>query len=32
MEIPRNSLNDEGGYYENYSKLLGIWQKVFGEN
>jgi peptidoglycan/xylan/chitin deacetylase (PgdA/CDA1 family) len=31
-EIPRNSLNDDGGYYENYSKLLGIWQKVCGEN
>lgn len=32
LEIPRNSLNDEGGYYENYAKLLGIWQKVFGES
>lgn len=32
FEIPRNSLNDTGGYYENYAKLLGIWQKVFGEN
>ena len=31
FEIPRNSLNDNGGYYENYSKLLGIWQKVCGE-
>ncbi len=27
-EIPRNSLNDEGGYFENYAKLLGIWQRV----
>jgi peptidoglycan/xylan/chitin deacetylase (PgdA/CDA1 family) len=27
--IPRNSLNDEGGFYENISKLLGIWQKIF---
>lgn len=32
FEIPRNSLNDTGGYYENYAKLIGIWQKVFGEN
>ena len=30
FEIPRNSLNDDHGYYENYSKLLGVWQKVFG--
>ncbi len=32
LEIPRNSLNDNGGYFENYAKLLGIWQKAFGEN
>jgi glycosyltransferase involved in cell wall biosynthesis/peptidoglycan/xylan/chitin deacetylase (PgdA/CDA1 family) len=25
--IPRNSLYDNGGYYENISKILGIWQK-----
>lgn len=31
-EIPRNSLNDDGGYYENHSKLLGLWQKVFGKD
>ena len=29
FEIPRNALYDEGGYYENISKLLGIWQKIF---
>jgi peptidoglycan/xylan/chitin deacetylase (PgdA/CDA1 family) len=28
--IPRFAMNDLGGYYENLSKLLGIWQKVFG--
>lgn len=27
--IPRNAIYDEGGYYENISKLLGIWQKFF---
>ncbi|GAO44326.1 polysaccharide deacetylase family protein [Flavihumibacter petaseus] len=32
LEIPRNSLNEHGGYYENYAKLIGIWQKVLGEN
>jgi len=25
--IPRNALYDNGGYYENISKILGIWQK-----
>lgn len=25
--IPRNALYDIGGYYENISKILGIWQK-----
>jgi glycosyltransferase involved in cell wall biosynthesis/peptidoglycan/xylan/chitin deacetylase (PgdA/CDA1 family) len=25
--IPRNALYDSGGYYENISKILGIWQK-----
>lgn len=27
--IPRNALNDEGGFYENISKILGLWQKIF---
>jgi len=26
--IPRNALYDSGGYYENISKILGIWQKL----
>jgi glycosyltransferase involved in cell wall biosynthesis/peptidoglycan/xylan/chitin deacetylase (PgdA/CDA1 family) len=30
--IPRNALYDIGGYYENISKILGIWQKVFSIN
>lgn len=25
--IPRNALYDNGGYYENISKILGIWQR-----
>jgi poly-beta-1,6-N-acetyl-D-glucosamine N-deacetylase len=27
--IPRNALNDDGGFYENISKVVGIWQKIF---
>ena len=27
--IPRYSINDNGGYYENISKIKGIWQKYF---
>lgn len=27
--IPRFATYDKGGYYENISKILGIWQKVF---
>lgn len=30
--IPRNAINDEGGYYENISKILGIWQKFYYKN
>jgi glycosyltransferase involved in cell wall biosynthesis/peptidoglycan/xylan/chitin deacetylase (PgdA/CDA1 family) len=26
--IPRNALYDSGGYFENISKILGIWQKI----
>lgn len=26
--IPRNALYDNGGYFENISKILGIWQKI----
>ena len=26
--IPRNALYDSGGYYENISKILGVWQKL----
>lgn len=26
--IPRNALYDRGGYYENISKILGVWQKL----
>jgi peptidoglycan/xylan/chitin deacetylase (PgdA/CDA1 family) len=29
LEIPRYSINDEGGYYENLSKMNGYWQKLF---
>jgi len=27
--IPRYATYDKGGYFENISKILGIWQKVF---
>jgi len=27
--IPRFCINDDGGYWENISKVIGIWQKVF---
>jgi len=27
-EIPRNALYDDGGFFENLSKMLGIWQKL----
>jgi poly-beta-1,6-N-acetyl-D-glucosamine N-deacetylase len=26
--IPRNAMYDDGGYFENISKILGIWQNV----
>jgi poly-beta-1,6-N-acetyl-D-glucosamine N-deacetylase len=30
--IPRNAMYDKGGYFENISKILGIWQTVFNRN
>ena len=27
--IPRHVIHDTGGYYENISKALGLWQKVY---
>ena len=30
--IPRNSLYDNGGYFENISKIIGIWQKYIPSN
>lgn len=30
--IPRRAMNDNGGYYENIAKILGIWQKVYFKN
>lgn len=29
LQIPRYSVNDDGGYYENLAKVTGIWQSVF---
>lgn len=29
LQIPRYSVNDDGGYFENLAKVTGIWQKVF---
>ncbi|KYP13256.1 polysaccharide deacetylase family protein [Flavihumibacter sp. CACIAM 22H1] len=29
LEIPRYSVNDEGGYYENLAKINGYWQRFF---
>ncbi len=29
FQIPRRSINDRGGLYENLSKIFGVWQKVF---
>lgn len=30
LRIPRRSVNDKGGVYENISKIFGVWQKVLG--
>jgi len=30
--IPRNALYDNAGIFENISKMLGIWQKVFNKS
>ena len=30
--LPRNALYEKGGYFENISKILGIWQKVFNRS
>lgn len=27
LELPRYSVNDEGGYYENLAKIYGVWQR-----
>lgn len=27
LELPRYSVNDDGGYYENLAKINGLWQK-----
>lgn len=32
LEIPRYSVNDEGGYYENLAKINGYWQRIFPPN
>jgi peptidoglycan/xylan/chitin deacetylase (PgdA/CDA1 family) len=32
LEIPRYSVNDEGGYYENLAKINGYWQRLFPPN
>lgn len=29
LRIPRRSINDGGGLYENMSKVFGVWQRVF---
>lgn len=29
LELPRYSVNDEGGYYENLAKIYGVWQRFF---
>lgn len=29
FRIPRNCINDDGGYFESVAKILGIWQKYF---
>ncbi len=29
LEIPRYSVNDEGGYFENLAKINGYWQRFF---
>lgn len=30
LRIPRRSINDYGGYYENIAKALGLWPQFFG--
>lgn len=32
LEIPRYSVNDDGGLFENLSKMNGYWQKIFPPN
>jgi peptidoglycan/xylan/chitin deacetylase (PgdA/CDA1 family) len=32
LELPRYSVNDEGGFYENMAKITGIWQRIFPPN
>ena len=27
--IPRHAIDDNGGYYESISKILGVWQKIY---
>ncbi len=29
LEIPRYSVNDDGGYFENLAKMNGYWQRIF---
>lgn len=29
LELPRYSVNDEGGYFENLAKIYGVWQRFF---
>jgi hypothetical protein len=30
--IPRNAMYDHAGFFENISKILGIWQNVLNRN
>lgn len=30
LRIPRRSINDHGGHYENLAKVLGVWQNFLG--
>jgi peptidoglycan/xylan/chitin deacetylase (PgdA/CDA1 family) len=29
FKVPRYAINDNGGYFENIAKVMGIWQKIF---
>lgn len=31
FSLPRMAVNTDGGYYENLSKIIGVWQRIVGK-